>query len=272
MSAPSPDSTRSGADGAFTLLGLPPGDLTISASHDEFAKASASQLVAGPGEQLDDLVLRLSEGGSIEGICFDDDGRTASNRIVTVQSMAMTSQRVVASDSDGTFRIDGLEAGTYQVVAIDPAMRTSGDADTSSINDMFKYTKLATAEVVEGEVATVFLGAPPSDPVEVSGRVTQGGAPYAQAMVNWLPASTGVQEKMKFTTTDAERYSLTLDEAGDYVISVAKLPGGQRSRCGRVRGAGRRGHRDPRRDFESQGTWPAASSARTATSVPPGSP
>lgn len=227
MSAPSPESTRSGVDGAFTLLGLPPGDLTISASHDEFAKASASQLVAGPGEQLDDLVLRLSEGGSIEGICFDDDGRTASNRIVTVQSMAMTSQRVVASDSDGTFRIDGLEAGNYQVVAIDPAMRTSGDADTSSINDMFKYMKLATAEVVEGEVATVFLGAPPSDPVEVSGRVTQGGAPYAQAMVNWLPASTGVQEKMKFTTTDADgRYSLTLDETGDYVISVARLPGG----------------------------------------------
>ena len=227
MSAPSPDSTRSGAGGAFTLLGLPPGDLTISASHDEFAKASASQLIAGPGEQLNDLLLRLSEGGSIEGICFDDEGRTASNRIVTVQSMAMTNQRVVASDSDGTFRIDGLEAGSYQVVAIDPAVRTSGDADTSSINDMFKYIKLATAQVVEGEVATVFLGAPPSDPVEVSGRVIQGGEPYAQAMVNWLPASTGVQEKMKFTTTDADgRYSLTLDEAGDYVISVAKLPGG----------------------------------------------
>ncbi|MEE2940488.1 MAG: carboxypeptidase regulatory-like domain-containing protein [Planctomycetota bacterium] len=227
MSAPSPDSTRSGADGSFTLLGLPPGELTISASHDDFAKASASQIVAGPGEQLEDLVLRLSEGGAIEGICFDDEGRTASNRIVTVQSMAMTRQRVVASDSDGTFRIDGLEAGSYQVVAIDPAMRTSGDADTSSINDMFKYMKLATAEVVEGEVATVFLGAPPSDPVEVSGRVTQGGEPYAQAMVTWMPATTGVQEKMKLTTTDADgRYGLTLDEAGDYVISVARLPGG----------------------------------------------
>ncbi|MEC8510915.1 MAG: carboxypeptidase regulatory-like domain-containing protein [Planctomycetota bacterium] len=227
LSAPSPDATRSGADGAFTLLGLPPGELTITASHDEFARASASQLVAGPGEQLSDLVLRLSQGGSIEGICFDDEGRTASDRVVTVQSMTMTNQRVAASDSDGTFRIDGLEAGNYQVVAIDPAMRTSGDADTSSINDMFKYMELATAEVVEGEVATVFLGAPPSDPVEVSGRVTQGGEPYAQAMVNWLPASTGVQEKMKFTATDADgRYSLTLDEAGDYVISVAKLPGG----------------------------------------------
>lgn len=227
MSAPSPDATRSGVDGSFALLGLPPGSLTISASHEEFAKASASQLVAGPGERLDDIVLRLSQGGSIEGICFDDDGRTAPNRIVTVQSMAMTSQRVVASNADGTFRIDGLEAGNYQVVAIDPAMRTSGDADASAINEMFKYMKLATAEVVEGEVATVFLGAPPSDPVEVSGRVTQGGAPYAQAMVNWLPASTGVQEKMKFTTTDADgRYSLTLDEAGDYVISVARLPGG----------------------------------------------
>ena len=227
MSAPLPDATRSGEDGIFALLGLPPGDLTISASHDEFAKASASQLVAGPGEQLDDVVLRLSRGGSIEGICFDDDGHTAPNRIVTAQSMAMTSQRVVASDADGAFRIDGLEACSYQVVAIDPAMRTSGDADASAINEMFEYMKLATAEVVEGEVATVLLGAPPSDPVEVSGRVTQGGEPYAQAMVNWLPASTGVQEKMKFTTTDADgRYSLTLDEAGDYVISVARLPGG----------------------------------------------
>ena len=94
LSAPSPDATRSGADGAFTLLGLPPGELTITASHDEFARASASQLVAGPGEQLGDLVLRLSQGGSIEGICFDEEGRTASNRVVTVQSMTMTNQRV----------------------------------------------------------------------------------------------------------------------------------------------------------------------------------
>lgn len=227
MSPPAPDSTRSGEDGTFTLLGLPPGELKISASQDKFAKGSVEQLTAGPGDIIEDQVLRLTRGGIIEGICFDNEGRTASNRIVTVQSMAMTNQRVVASEEDGTFRIEGLEPGNYQVVAIDPDMRTSGDANSSSINEMFKYMKLATAEVVEGEIVTVFLGAPPSDPVEVTGRVTQGGEPYEQAMVTWLPASTGVQEKMKFATTDSEgRYSLTLDEAGDYVISVAKLPGG----------------------------------------------
>ena len=105
--------------------------------------------------------------------------------------------------------------------------------------------------------------APPSDPVEVSGRVTQGGEPYAQAMVNWLPASTGVQEKMKFTATDADgRYPPHLDEAGDYVIGVAKLPGGARSRS---RWSSRSVEKAPR---PSAGTsrspgapWPAASSA-----------
>ena len=186
----------------------------------------------------------------------------------------MTSQRVVASDADGAFRIDGLEAGSYQVVAIDPAMRTSGDADASAINEMFKYMKLATADVVEGEVTTVLLGAPPSDPVEVSGRVTQGGEPYAQAMVNWLPASTGVQEKMKFTTTDADgRYSLTLDEAGDYVISVARLPGGATQQVTvefeeRVE----EGTEVLRRTSRSPERPQAASSARTASrSAPRGS-
>ena len=188
----------------------------------------------------------------------------------------MTSQRVVASDADGAFRIDGLEAAAIEVVAIDPAMRTSGDADASAINEMFEYMKLATAEVVEGEVTTtVLLGAPPSDPVEVSGRVTQGGEPYAQAMVNWLPASTGVQEKMKFTTTDADgRYSLTLDEAGDYMQRRQAPRGSDAAGRGGVRGASRRGHRGPptgHRDPRRAATG-AASSARTASrSAPRGS-
>lgn len=227
MRAPGPEATRTAADGTFALLGIPPGEITISATHEEFARGSVSQLSAGPGELLADQVIRLTQGGTIEGICFDNEGRTASNRIVTVQSMTMSAQRVVTSEADGTFRVEGLEPGNYQIVAVDPDMQASGDPNSAAINEMFKYMKLATAQVVEGETVTVFLGAPPSDPVEVTGKVTQGNEPYTGAMITWLPASTGMQEKMKFATTDSEgRYSLTLDEAGDYVVSVAKLPGG----------------------------------------------
>ena len=46
------------------------------------------------------LAIRMRDGGTIEGICFDNEGRTASNRLITVQSLAMGAQRVVSTAPD----------------------------------------------------------------------------------------------------------------------------------------------------------------------------
>ncbi|MEM1453350.1 MAG: carboxypeptidase-like regulatory domain-containing protein, partial [Planctomycetota bacterium] len=218
--------TRSNDDGTFLLLGVRPGKVVVAATSDELSPAQTDALDVDPGGTLEDVELRLMNGGAIEGIVFEDDGSPASGRVVQVQSPTLAVMRPVSTGDDGTFEIRGLPAGSYQLVAMDPSTDMSGDMDAGGIASMLESIDMATADVVEGETVIVYIGAPPADPVEVSGRVEQGGEPFTGAMVVWMPASESMYERMKMTTTDEDgNYRLTLDEPGDYMVSVARMGG-----------------------------------------------
>ncbi len=214
-------STRTSKDGSFKIVGIHPGEVVLNAEMESLARVSTEALQASPGEVLTGITLQLNRGGAVEGICFDNNGRTAAGRIVSVTSLVKNVNRRSTSGSDGTFRIEGLIPGAYQVVALDPAMESSGDPDGSALAEMMKYMKLASADVVEGETCFVFLGAPPSDPVDIEGSVTVGGEPYSGALMAWYPASEGLQERMKHATIQKDgRYSAQLNQAGPYVVVI----------------------------------------------------
>ncbi|MEM9382477.1 MAG: carboxypeptidase regulatory-like domain-containing protein, partial [Planctomycetota bacterium] len=218
--------TRTGEDGTFQLIGVRPGKVVLSATSDELSPAETDALDLDPGATLEDVELQLRNGGAIEGIVFDEDGSPASGRVVQVQSATLSVMRPVSTGDDGTFEVRGLPAGSYQLVAMDPSTDMASDMDASGFAAMMDSIDIATAEVVEGETVIVYIGAPPADPVDVSGTVEQSGEPYAGAMVTWMPASKAMYERLKMTTTDADgNYALTLDEPGDYVVSVARMGG-----------------------------------------------
>ncbi|MEM9801780.1 MAG: carboxypeptidase regulatory-like domain-containing protein [Planctomycetota bacterium] len=219
--------TRTGEDGTFLLVGIRPGTVQLAASAPDLSPTETEGMEVEPGAVLEGVELRLGTGGAIEGVCFDDDGIPASGRVVRVQSATLSQARSGVVGDDGSFRFRGLPPGTYQVVAADPNADMTDDIDGASIATMFQSIDMASVEVVEGETAIVYLGAPPSSPVEVTGRVEQGGEPFAGAMVSWMPRSKQRIERMKVSSTDEDgRYALTLDEPGDYVVTVARLPGG----------------------------------------------
>lgn len=219
-------STRTDKDGSFKLVGVKPGLVILTAEMEKLARVSTDATEAAPGEALTGIVLQLGRGGAVEGICFDNDGRTAPGRIVSVTSLSQNLNRSTLSDEDGTFRVEGLTPGAYQVVAVDPNMQSSGDLDASSLAEMWEYMKLATADVVEDETSFVFLGAPPSDPVDVVGRVTQGGEPFSGALITWLPASEGMQERMETAEVDKNgRYSARLNQTGPYIVNLQRISG-----------------------------------------------
>lgn len=218
--------TRTDKDGTFKLVGVKPGEVILNAEMEKLARVSSEAMEAIPGQALTGIVLQLGRGGAVEGICFDNDGRTAPGRIVSVTSISQNLSRNALSDEDGTFRVEGLPPGAYQVVAVDPNMQSSGDLDASSIAEMWEYMKLATADVVEDETCFVFLGAPPSDPVDVEGRVTQGGQPFSGALITWFPATEGMQERMETAEVDKDgRYSARLNQTGPYIVNVQRVPG-----------------------------------------------
>jgi hypothetical protein len=226
-----PIETTAADDGTFELLGIPPGEVSLGAKSSEWARASKVPLTLTSGEVREDVVLVMSNGGSLTGEVFDDEGKPAAGRLVQVQKMDASAQRQASTDAAGTFSVEHVEPGKYQVIAIDVArMGESGQTKSGEgldVSGMMSAMKMASVDIVDGEVTHVVLGAPPSDPVRVTGNVTRAGAGVDGAIVSFLPAGPNLYERMKIVSTDATgAYSLVLDEPGDYVVAVQRQTGG----------------------------------------------
>ncbi|MFT7487410.1 MAG: hypothetical protein ACI9F9_003271, partial [Candidatus Paceibacteria bacterium] len=109
---------RTNDDGSFHLRGVPEGDLTIITSTDDALPAKQALGFLRDGAARRDVVLRLSDGHSIEGVLRWEDGSPVSGGLVSVaQDREKVSRTMDFSDGvteqtlpDGTFKITGLES------------------------------------------------------------------------------------------------------------------------------------------------------------------
>jgi Carboxypeptidase regulatory-like domain len=126
--------------GIFTFEALPAGVYEVAASRTGFALPNAAggpargvQVRLGEGESRAGVNLALQRAGTIPGRLLDEDGTPLSGADVEALSLrAAEGQQltVVASartDDRGDFRLAGLPAGQYFVVARDPAFTNVGD-------------------------------------------------------------------------------------------------------------------------------------------------
>ncbi len=114
-------STRTGADGSFQFSGVPPGTATLRATAGNFAGSSRSvlkqvempdgqpvvetEIVFDPGYVLSGHVTRASQplaGVTVVANLIGGGGRQASSQ----------------TDSGGAYQMEGLAAGTYNVMAM----------------------------------------------------------------------------------------------------------------------------------------------------------
>jgi hypothetical protein len=108
--------TRSAPDGSFRLCGVPVNTaLTIRATADSTATAEANDVTI-PGEKRFarvDLELRAAVGAVFHGLVVTDS--TAAP--ISLAEVALPDiGKVATTDERGTFRIDGISAGTHRVV------------------------------------------------------------------------------------------------------------------------------------------------------------
>lgn len=228
LSGPTVPPTRTNDEGRFALLGLPATSVQIRATKRGYASGETEPFTLRPGESSARIQVSLETGGTIEGICFDEEGLTANDRLVTAQSISLGSSLSVPTADDGTFRFEGLDPGTYQLVAFDPeAFRGETGGNSSSVASMMKNMRMARAEVLEGETAFVFLGAPAVEAIDVSGRVTRAGEPVEGILIAWAPAGGEMQEGLRSTTTDEDgEYALTVETSGDFIVQAARVGAG----------------------------------------------
>lgn len=121
--------TRAGDEGRFVLEPIRPGHYTLAA---RTATGGRAQLeVDVPEDGLADVVLRVEDGASVAGKVVDTHGEPVARAMVALQphregvstSMIVNGRNLVGdaspTASDGTFRLTGLDAGTFAVSVTD---------------------------------------------------------------------------------------------------------------------------------------------------------
>jgi len=103
---------ETGADGRFTLS-VDPGEVRLEATAEKYKPASAVLNVGADG--LSDVRLDMERGLAITGRVVDEAGRPQGD--VAIQGVDAAGHALVTSMTyslaDGSFRIDGLEPGSY---------------------------------------------------------------------------------------------------------------------------------------------------------------
>jgi protocatechuate 3,4-dioxygenase beta subunit len=222
-----PPETYSDPEGKFRLEGLQPGASELVAYLEGYASSAAApvQLTSGVLTEGVELVLRV--GGVLTGEVLKE-GEPAAGMSVIVQLMpSYTRQHMMSSDARGEFRIEHLEPGQWQVIAMPNVMTGETDASAGGgMGEMLGNMKMTVAEMLDGEATHVVLGKPPEDPVKLTGVVVHAGEPVEGAVVSMMPeGSAGLSDLKMAVTSEEGAFEVELEKRGEYLFTVQQNVG-----------------------------------------------
>ena len=205
------------------------GPVSLVANKAGFGPGNPREINGVAGEVLEGVDLVLSEGGTLTGLVLDADGEPASGRLISVNKMPEMSNRTTFSGADGTFRMEALAPGSWQVVAMNISGGGFGETNEEGgvdLGGLMKNMEMGQATIVEGQETYVELGKAKDNPVLVHGRVTLAGEPYEGALLSFYPEGERLYERLEMTSVSADgTYELELNGGGTYVVNVQKVPG-----------------------------------------------
>jgi len=178
-----PVTTKTGADGAFKLEGLPEGSLAVRVESPGLAPASADKVPSGAT-----LTLKLKPGVPVVGRVLDlKTQRPVAG--VTVRALEKEGIRfgreaahTATSGEDGTFKISDCAPGLVQLEAVAP-----GKAKARKPDVLARAAK--AGETADPAANTLFL----QPGAKVSGRVTgPDGKPIEGATITAVPAEGNI--------------------------------------------------------------------------------
>ncbi len=209
---------KTDATGTFEITGIQPGSWTLRASctGQGSSEEQAFDLVAG--QEVSGLTFRLTQGGTIQGEVYGNDGKPLVQAMVNLMSAGFQDGRMTRSDDHGAFTFEHVDAGSWQVMAMPSPTSSNDEGDvTATFNNM----EMAKVEVIEGEVTFIALGMAPEDPVLLTGRVESGGEPLEGALLSFIADGENTLGEMRMATSQVDgTYEVELEKPGAYVIQV----------------------------------------------------
>lgn len=160
--------SKSEADGSFTVTGLRASQHGLRAHADGFAEATADVMSIAPAEGVK---LTLLRGGTVAGIVVTPDGAPVADIEIGLDGQSVGTR----TDEGGRFEVPNLPPGFRQVDAREPG--------TGVLSTATGEPARVQVEVVNGERVDVRLEIARRDG-RISGRVVDvDGAPISNAMV-----------------------------------------------------------------------------------------
>ena len=201
-------STTTDATGRFTFDHLAPGLYSVSAGLNG-QSSNLAEIALQAGDARNDLVLSLSSGVTVQGTVtgLPDGWKSGTTVAATgVQSFVATTK----VGADGSYQITGVPVG--------PVTLRATATDGSGTSRATTQQVVASADVPVLQSDMVFnIG------FTLSGHVTQGGTPVANAMIN-ANLQGGGGRQAATTTDDSGAYSLQGLQEGSYAVSAATSP------------------------------------------------
>ncbi len=139
-----------GSSLTYQAEGVPPGRYQVRITASGYAPARSQEVVIGPGENLDDVSLTMTAGGSVGGTVVDSRGTVLSDiRVTAFEGEAApppalaglftgTSRMVVSTNDQGEFQLHTLSPGLQVLVFDGPGRpaRTMGPIEVRNDTDL----------------------------------------------------------------------------------------------------------------------------------------
>jgi len=162
--------TRTGADGAFRLLGIPRGKIDLGVRADGFVPALRGPISIVAGRTTEAMELLVREGGSISGAVLTPEGSPVPQAVIRAwrnrdyrdfvlfgRGGVELSGGRARTDGEGRFEIEGLGPGKYTVDAealghhVVDASRDEVEPGTTDVAFVLGRNTFAAMEVIDRE-------------------------------------------------------------------------------------------------------------------------
>lgn len=220
---------RTDEDGTFELTCLATGRFALIATADGYARGESRRLAAEVGDTFD-VEIRLDSGGSVEGRLILDPEDDYADWAIFPESHSTGAARLIRPNPDGTFRIDALDPGRYNISAFDMATAPSlaerfidGSDAAGMIRDMVGGVVLRICTVRAGETTEVELDASGrrNDGSVIRGTVSIGGQPLDDGWVE-TERITGRRTMLSMAIVENGRFTVRGAHPGTYVLQVRR--------------------------------------------------
>jgi len=204
-------------NGLFDIIKLEPGTYWLTVTAEDFADKTVEDLTLAENEAITDLIVELSQGGSLAGTVRDLAGKPIANRMIVAVGPGGT--KMGQTDEQGKYAIMNMKEGVYTAGAIEIGATPTMGATRADMHFVrIENDKETRLDIVVG------------GPRKVYGKVTLKGEPQAgltitvQSSAKTIAATKTTSQASDRTDEDG-RYEIDNLQPGQYELAVMKMVG-----------------------------------------------